>query len=232
MNIYGIMSTDISKDYLSASILLSKKLQNSLLIDSYNGFRPLDIMTGKTEAIYDIFDFNKMGEEAICKGDDFDFLPASYSKDFQDFDFKSLEEKIKSLSYDNVIISIPLLMEGIENYLKFINKLIILTQTDDLSLRNTEKILYSCQKIKRLIATYIIFQTTNKNIDFNNEKYKFLQRPKVEFFSMPQIYDNHLKNKNFTDFMEKLAGLLESGEGKKELSSNTTKSILKRIFKI
>lgn len=67
LNIYGVISANFSKEFLCGSILLSKNLKNSLLVDSYNGFRNLDILTGITDSIYDINDFLTMGEDVIRK---------------------------------------------------------------------------------------------------------------------------------------------------------------------
>ena len=116
MNIYGVISANFSKEFLYGSILLSKNLKNSLLVDSYNGFRNLDILTGITDSIYDINDFLTMGEEVIRKNQNFDYIPASYSKEVSDFDFKIFNQKLNELTYENVVISIPLFMEYINNY--------------------------------------------------------------------------------------------------------------------
>ena len=100
MNIYGVISANFSKEFLCGSILLSKNLKNSLLVDSYNGFRNLDILTGITDSIYDINDFLTMGEDVIRKNQNFDYIPASYSKEVSDFDFKIFNQKLNELTYE------------------------------------------------------------------------------------------------------------------------------------
>ena len=221
MNIYGVISANFSKEFLCGSILLSKNLKNSLLVDSYNGFRNLDILTGITDSIYDINDFLTMGEDVIRKNQNFDYIPASYSKEVSDFDFKIFNQKLNELTYENVVISIPLFMEYINNYLNDLSGLVIFTHKDNLSLRNTEKIL--------LTKTYVIFTDLIEDLNLEDEDLKFLQRPNVQVIKSGKIREDFLNDKDFTKVMESLTRLMEGEEGQINFIKN--KSIFERIFK-
>lgn len=229
MNIYGVISANFSKEFLCGSILLSKNLKNSLLIDSYNGFRNLDILTGITDSIYDINDFLTMGEDVIRKNQNFDYIPASYSKEVSDFDFKIFNQKLNELTYENVVISIPLFMEYINNYLNDLSGLVIFTHKDNLSLRNTEKILLSLVKKRKLTKTYVIFTDLIEDLNLEDEDLKFLQKPNVQVIKSGKIREDFLNDKDFIKVMESLTRLMEGEEGQINFIKN--KSIFERIFK-
>ena len=229
MNIYGVISANFSKEFLCGSILLSKNLKNSLLIDSYNGFRNLDILTGITDSIYDINDFLTMGEDVIRKNQNFDYIPASYSKEVSDFDFKIFNQKLNELPYENVVISIPLFMEYINNYLNYLSGLVIFTHKDNLSLRNTEKILLSLVKKRKLTKTFVIFTDLIEDLNLEDEDLKLLQKPNVQVIKSGKIREDFLNDKDFTKVMESLTRLMEGEEGQINFIKN--KSIFERIFK-
>lgn len=229
MNIYGVISANFSKEFLCGSILLSKNLKNSLLVDSYNGFRNLDILTGITDSIYDINDFLTMGEEVIRKKQNFDYIPASYSKEVSDFDFKIFNQKLNELTYENVVISIPLFMEYINNYLNYLSGLVIFTHKDNLSLRNTEKILLSLVKKRKLTKTYVIFTDLIEDLNLEDEDLKFLQRQNVQVIKSGKIREDFLNDRDFIKVMESLTKLMEGEEGQINFIKN--KSIIERIFK-
>ena len=229
MNIYGVISANFSKEFLCGSILLSKNLKNSLLVDSYNGFRNLDILTGITDSIYDINDFLTMGEDVIRKNQNFDYIPASYSKEVSDFDFKIFNQKLNELTYENVVISIPLFMEYINNYLNYLSGLVIFTHKDNLSLRNTEKILLSLVKKRKLTKTYVIFTDLIEDLNLEDEDLKFLQKPNVQVITSGKIREDFLNDRDFIKVMESLTRLMEGEEGQINFIKN--KSIIERIFK-
>ncbi len=229
MNIYGVISANFSKEFLCGSILLSKNLKNSLLVDSYNGFRNLDILTGITDSIYDINDFLTMGEDVIRKNQNFDYIPASYSKEVSDFDFKIFNQKLNELTYENVVISIPLFMEYINNYLNYLSGLVIFTHKDNLSLRNTEKILLSLVKKRKLTKTYVIFTDLIEDLNLEDEDLKFLQKPNVQVIKSEKIREDFLNDRDFIKIMESLTRLMEGEEGQINFIKN--KSIIERIFK-
>lgn len=229
MNIYGVISANFSKEFLCGSVLLSKNLKNSLLIDSYNGFRNLDILTGITDSIYDINDFLTMGEDVIRKNQNFDYIPASYSKEVSDFDFKIFNQKLNELTYENVVISIPLFMEYINNYLNDLSGLVIFTHKDNLSLRNTEKILLSLVKKRKLTKTFVIFTDLIEDLNLEDEDLKFLQKTNVQVIKSGKIREDFLNDRDFIKVMESLTRLMEGEEGQINFIKN--KSIFERIFK-
>ena len=154
-----------------------------------------------------------MGEEVIRKNQNFDYIPASYSKEVSDFDFKIFNQKLNELTYENVVISIPLFMEYINNYLNDLSGLVIFTHKDNLSLRNTEKILLSLVKKRKLTKTYVIFTDLIEDLNLEDEELKFLQRPNVQVIKSGKIREDFLNDKDFTKVMESLTRLMEGEEG-------------------
>ena len=166
MNIIGIMPATGGIGATTTSIKLASVLKNTLLIDFNNGFRTIDILINETDIIYDIYDFtyNIDNNLVIKNTNNFDFIAASQSKDIEDFNLDNLKEKLLSLDYEIIIIDLPRNSQYIKKISYMLTELIMISDFEDTSKRNLEKIIYESFKNNRNIKLGIILNKI-QNLD-------------------------------------------------------------------
>lgn len=242
MNIIGIVPAIGGIGATRLSLDLSKNLENTLLIDFNNGFRTIDILIGKSDIIYDIYDFSDGLEKdlSIVNTDNFDFIAASQSKDLSDFDISSLEEKLRSLDYENIIIDLPRNSLYIKEMGKILDYLVIVSNTNAVSKRNIEKIIFESFKTNKKIKIGVFLnQISNLNDDefkdFKNNL-KFAKLIDIVKYNV-QFKDFNSKNlKNLRLFIneevfELSDDLLEFNDANKENKNADSKTWFQKIFK-
>lgn len=198
MNIIGIVPAIGGIGSTSLSLDLSKELENTLLIDFNNGFRTIDILIDKSDIIYDIYDFSEGLDKdlSIINTEDFDFIASSQSRELSDFNISSLEEKLRSLDYENIIVDLPRNTLYLKEIGKILDYLVIVSNSSAISKRNVEKIVFDSFKTNKKLKTGVFLNQISK---LNVDEFKdFKDNLKLAKLINIVGYDN-----NFKDFKSK-----------------------------
>ena len=114
-------------------------------------------MLNAEDSIYDLYDFANNSDDDMCinnieDNENLDFICASQSKKVSDIDIDILKEKFENLSsdYKYILVDIPRDEESIVFWGEILDKFIVLTEDNPVSLRLTDKIMYIFLKNKKL----------------------------------------------------------------------------------
>lgn len=212
-----------------------EKIENSIFIDSNNGFRTIDLILEDDEIIYDLYDFSEgLSSEDVINKSKIDFIAASQSKSFLDFDFKKLKDRILDLNYDYILIDIPRDISYIDKYLDICDEFIIYTDDSNIALRNIDKISFMIMKKRLNKKINVVFNKVFKNIDLKEEKFKLIANPNLRYCcQIPFIYNFSMEldsKKQYSNFIEKIIKGEDFSFNELDFNKKVSKGIFRRIF--
>ena len=233
----GVGKSTFAK-YISLDLAKEEKV---LLIDSDFGFRTLDLMLNAEDSIYDLYDFANNSDDDMCinnieDNENLDFICASQSKKVSDIDIDILKEKFENLSsdYKYILVDIPRDEESIVFWGEILDKFIVLTEDNPVSLRLTDKIMYIFLKNKIKKDILVVFNKIKNHKEFNlEEKYEIFMGPRVKIISkVPYFEELDLENLDeFKLFINDISKVLKGEEiVLREKLERDDKGFLKKIF--
>lgn len=150
----------VGKTTLTASLgaALNRAGHRVLITDADFGMRDLDLVVGKENDIFfdaiDIWKENCTSDYAILPlHDNFDFLPATQSRRWEDVGRKGYAKLIKGLAkqYDYVIIDAPAgIGRGNEAIFKAADQIILVAEPIWVSLRAVQRVMQMCREVRQL----------------------------------------------------------------------------------
>ncbi|WP_298704123.1 AAA family ATPase [uncultured Veillonella sp.] len=150
----------VGKTTLTASLgaALSRAGHKVLITDADFGMRDLDLVVGKENDIFfdaiDICQENCTSDYAILPlGTDFDFLPATQSRRWEDVGRKGYAKLIKRLAkrYDYVIIDAPAgIGRGNEAIFRAADQIVLVAEPIWVSMRAVQRVMQMCREVRQL----------------------------------------------------------------------------------
>ncbi|MDY3974800.1 AAA family ATPase [uncultured Veillonella sp.] len=150
----------VGKTTLTASLgaALNRAGHKVLITDADFGMRDLDLVVGKENDIFfdaiDIWKENCTSDYAILPlSDNFDFLPATQSRRWEDVGRKGYAKLIKGLAkdYDYVIIDAPAgIGRGNEAIFKAADQIVLVAEPIWVSLRAVQRVMQMCREVRQL----------------------------------------------------------------------------------